>query len=74
MTVGELKAELAPYWDEMPVVLSRDSEGNEHRPLFAVDCGIYEPETAWSGNVLAKQDESDASGQAYRAVVLWPVN
>ena len=30
MTAGELKAKLAEYPDNMPVVLSRDSEGNAH--------------------------------------------
>lgn len=74
MTAGELKAKLAEYPDDMPVVLSRDSEGNEHRPLSDVSGGLYEPENAWFGNVLAKEDESEASDKAFEAVVLWPIN
>lgn len=74
MTAGELKAMLAEYPDDMPVVLSRDSEGNEHRPLADVSNGLYEPENGWCGNVLAEEDEADASNKAYNAVVLWPIN
>jgi len=71
MTAGELKATLAEYPDDMPVVLSRDSEGNEHRPLADVSGGLYEPENDCCGNVLAEEDESIASD---KAVVLWPIN
>jgi hypothetical protein len=73
MTVGELKAKLAAYPDDRPVVLSRDSEGNEHRPLADVSGGLYEPETSWCGNVLAEEDAPLASNKAYKAVVLWPI-
>lgn len=74
MTAGELKAKLAEYPDDMPVVLSRDSEGNEQRPLADVSDGLYEPDNDWCGNVLAEEDEGDASEMAYRVVVLWPIN
>ncbi len=74
MTAGELKAKLAEYPDDRPVVLSRDSEGNEHRPLADVSGGLYEPENGWRGNVLAEEDEGMASDKAYKAVVLWPIN
>lgn len=75
MTVLELKARLAEYPDDMPVVLSSDSEGNEHRPLADVSDGLYEPSTVWCyGHVLAEEDEADASDKVYKAVVLWPIN
>lgn len=74
MTVAELRSELAKYPDDMPVVLSQDSEGNEHRPLADVSSELYEPDTDWRGNVLAEEDEADASDSAYRAVSLWPIN
>lgn len=74
MTAGELKAKLAEYPDDMPVILSQDSEGNEHRPLADVCSGLYDPENSWRGNVLAEEDEAGASAKAYKAVVLWPIN
>ena len=74
MTVGELITELAELPDDMPVVLSRDSEGNEFRPLADVSNGVYEPDGVYSGNVLAEEDEDNASKNAYKAVLLWPIN
>lgn len=74
MRAGELKAALAQYPDDMPVVCSRDSEGNGHSPSSNVSDGRYEPESDWHGNVRAEDDEADAGDEAYRAVVLWPLN
>ena len=74
MTIKELKDQLNKYPDDMPVVLSQDSEGNQHRPLADVSDGLYEPEFEWAGMVLAEEDEETASDKAYQACVLWPVN
>jgi len=73
MTIGELKKAIAGLPDDMPVVLSRDSEGNEARPLSEVTRQYYEPTKAWYGDILNMEDaEGNANG--YAAVVLWPIN
>ena len=72
MTVGELKKALELWPDELPVVLSRDAEGNEHRPLFEVGHGYYEAEAEWYGHATETAD--DAGPDAKLVVILWPVN
>ena len=74
MTVKELIAVLAELPDDMPVILSKDAEGNYHGPLSDVSVAMYEPESRWSGYVLAEVDEADDSDRAYKAAVLWPIN
>jgi hypothetical protein len=74
MTVKELRDVLHAYPDGLPVVLSKDSEGNSFSPLADHDAGIYEPETKRSGHVYAEEDEVDASSAAFEACVLYPTN
>ena len=77
MTVGQLKELLAELDDEMPVILSQDSEGNGFSPLVDVEPSWYIAETTYSGDRWWPEDdetEEDAPSDAMRAVLLWPVN
>lgn len=89
MTVKELKAKLANLPDGIPVVMSKDGEGNDFSPLSTVEAGMFRAETTWSGEVRmpagALTDEARERGYSEEdvgkeedgfvpAVVLWPTN
>ena len=84
MNVRELREALSEYPDEMLVVMSKDSEGNDFSPLYEAQEGMYHAETTWYGEVhptpeqIAADDayteEDEAPEGAERAVVLWPTN
>jgi hypothetical protein len=73
MTIGELKKAIAELPDDMPVVMSQDSEGNEARPLSDVSQEYYEPTKSWYGDLL-KLEDAVGNTNGYKAVVLWPIN
>lgn len=78
-TVGELKAWLANLPDQLPIILSKDAEGNDFSPLCDRNQGWYIPTSPWSGESWAADDDADDEDcippdDALPALFLWPVN
>lgn len=70
MTVEELRQALA----DLPVVMSKDSEGNRFSPLAeAQPDAHYQADSDWSGEVV-HPDDFDEYPDAIPAVCLWPTN
>ena len=86
MTVGELKAILEVLDQSLPVILSKDSEGNSYSPLAGWNADyLYEPNNSWSGDLypesgsLAATDEDPTdvrvvSPSSIKVLTLWPTN
>jgi hypothetical protein len=79
VTVQELIDALSTIEDKtQEVVMSRDSEGNEFRPLAEPDraiCeAIYQPEAAWYGYIRDFDDVEYKKEDERPCVVLWPLN
>jgi hypothetical protein len=47
-TVGELRAALADYPDDLPVMLSRDEEGNGFESLSELEETLCDGESTWN--------------------------
>jgi hypothetical protein len=73
MTVKELRELLAKFPDDLPVIISKDGEGNEHSPLAEARYGRYEADSTWSGHVYAEDDE-EIPDHAVPCIVVTPVN
>lgn len=71
MTVGQLRARLAGYHDDLPIVMSKDAEGNGYSPLEDVEATLYVAHTTWSGECYPDWYAPD---NAVDAVCLWPGN
>lgn len=71
MTVAELIAALAKYPQDMTVVLSKDSEGNQYSQLAEVTSEAWEPENTYSVIVYSEEDDTDG---LVKGPVLWPTN
>lgn len=69
MNVSELRAALARYPDDLLVVMSKDSEGNDFSPLYEATSGVYRAESTWGGGFNDGDDDYPAN-----AVCFWPVN
>lgn len=86
MTVQELIEVLRAFPATMPVVMSKDSEGNSHSPLAEAAETMYLANSTWSretyptheeivaGAESGYTDEDEAPDRAVRAVCLWPVS
>lgn len=75
MNIKQLRAELSRYPDEMPVILSVDSEGNQGSPLSETTEGWYEPECPWKGDIVHEDDyDPEERPEAERVLFLWPEN
>jgi len=79
MTVKELIDKLKDLPPDMPVVMSKDAEGNGYSPLSTVDRVWYVAESTWSGVIYDDDDleEAKADGMAddaEKVVCFWPVN
>ena len=82
-TIGDLVAELLKLDQSLPIVMSRDAEGNGYSPLSAWDVATYYPDvwndgslSTYSGAVDHPDDEpGEWKGRVgVKALVLWPVN
>lgn len=78
-TVGALRDKLADLPADMPVIMSRDAEGNGYSPLSSVWSDyVYEPETSHSGDVYGPEDREDEDSyypeDGTPVVLLGPVN
>jgi hypothetical protein len=62
-TVGRLKARLAEFPDDTPVIMSKDAEGNGYSPLSGVYPARYEATSTYSGEI--RDEEDDFSGEDY---------
>lgn len=71
MTVGELLEQLNGYNRNRIVIMSKDSEGNLFSPLAEVEASKYEPDSTWSGDLVA---DEDITSKSLDCVVLWPTN
>lgn len=86
MKVKDLRDILASLPDDMEIIMSKDSEGNNFSPLYEVDKNsIYIPETTWYGTVYhdswtaeeACFDDKEEWQEVLknpRVLVLWPTN
>lgn len=83
MNVGELRKAIEGVADDVIVVMSADSEGNDYSPLNEVSIGRYHyyPHSSWSGDIITNEshvDEDDEDPEpipedAVPCVVVWPV-
>lgn len=87
-TVGSLIEALAGLDPSLPVILSKDAEGNNFSPLYSVDDGLrYLPENGYSGETAPKTEDLILQGLDVEdyggvelgsgwidAIVFWPVN
>jgi hypothetical protein len=69
--------------DDLPIVMSADSEGNSFGPYSDYSIEYYNADTAWSGDLWNADeiDDLDDAGNgtpeengAMKVVVFWPVN
>lgn len=85
MKIKELKELIENLPDDMEVILSKDSEGNNYSPLSDGDPNmVYIPETTWFGDVYdmgwsaedacMSDDEWERLNKLDKSLVLWPVN
>jgi len=75
ITVGELKKRLNDYPDDMPIILSKDEEGNSFSPLCENGMYIYVPETTFHGEeVHGSVIHGLEEDECIEVVVLWPLN
>lgn len=58
---------------DLPIIMSKDGEGNSCSPLNAVEFGFYFAESTWSGEFYENRDEFDGD-DVIPVVCLWPVN
>lgn len=74
MTVKELREALENLPDDLPVVMSKDSEGNAYSPLSSyADDVEYVAETTWYGELYSK-DEDERPDNGVDVLCLWPTN
>ena len=74
MTLDELREALVSFAHlpgDTPVVLAKDSEGNEYSPLYELEDATYLEESPWAGEWYGKGDAPD---NAVPAVFLRPLN
>ena len=74
MTLDELREALISFAHlpgDTPVVLAKDSEGNEYSPLHELEDATYLKELPWAGE---RYDKGDAPDNAVPAVFLWPMD
>ncbi len=70
ITVGKLRALLAPYDADTIVLLSRDAEGNGFRPLLELGLAAARPDATWPAE--AEEYELVDEGQAPDHLVIFP--
>ena len=73
MTVRDLKLMLEEWDENLVVLMSSDSEGNQFSPLAEIGDGLGVQATAWEWDVF-NLDEQDEAPNAKPVVVLWPTN
>lgn len=66
MTVAQLRTALAELPDELPIILSRNSEGNAFKPLWEV------ARSRWFADDEELISDEDAEDAGDPCVVLWP--
>jgi hypothetical protein len=74
-TVGEIREWLEEFDDDLLVILSRDSEGNNYSPVSGYsDVVKYWPQSTWSGDIYEEDDEEEEPlpPDVVDAVILWP--
>lgn len=77
MTVKELIDELSKLNPDLPVIMSKDTEGNGFSPLHDAEEAFYLSYNTWSGEHYSEEDEDDEFDTpegTIPAVFLWPVN
>lgn len=77
MTIKELIEKLKDLPQDLPVIMSKDSEGNGYSPILDLDCLWYIPFSKWSGDVYNSEDleelKLDGMGKGAKKVVcFWP--
>lgn len=70
MNVGELRQLLANLDQDMPVILSKDAEGNEFKHVADVETEYWDDEDR---EVIHPEDIEDHRELPPLACVLWPV-
>lgn len=70
LTVAALKGILKDLPDDMPVVLSADSEGNKFRGLGGYSMEIAEDPESYYLEIYSLEDVEDS--EVANVVVLWP--
>jgi hypothetical protein len=77
ITIKKLIETLSRYDENMGVVMSSDSEGNNTSPLDEIENFYYRPETTWYGELIDPVDihQHDLENEGIKqVVVLYPVN
>ena len=73
MTVAELIAQLQTLPGDLPVVMSKDSEGNSFSPMHEAEVARYFAECTWAGEIVHPDDDADYVNLE-DVVCLWPVS
>ena len=87
-TVGDLLAALAKLDPTLPIVLSRDEEGNGFSPLADWETATYAPDvwgegdlSTYSGELVDEEENSEREEEdlndervSVKVLVLWPEN
>jgi hypothetical protein len=71
MTVKELIEFLKEANQDLPVILSKDGEGNGFKNVYLVQEAVFVPKKYGAVEVY-NQDDEDAPNGAKPCVVLWP--
>lgn len=69
-TVGELVSKLSKLSPSLPVVMSKDAEGNSYSPYSDISVGKYCPDSTWSGDYSEETEYDDY----HECICLWPIN
>lgn len=69
MDIEKLKNDLREEKAELPLVISKDSEGNNYYYLEKISLAYYVPKTTWSGTINENEIE-----QGKKAIVLHPLS
>lgn len=81
ITVEELRIVLEESDPNAIIVMSKDSEGNDFRPMSKQgglsENMVFEPlseKAIWTGEVYEQDDEDAPEEGAIPCIVLWPIN
>lgn len=71
MTRGEFIEQTKGMSDDAELVLSVDGEGNEIKIVDTIELNLFNPVTAYYGDLVT---EEEAGPDTKEAIVLWPLN
>ena len=74
MNIQTLKHDLAQCDKTLPIILSRDGEGNNYYKLERCAVGYYAPLCSWYGNLSENKESLAAHETVQQSFVLYPLS